>query len=197
MGSLGGVQTMGRRERRKAQTRQALSDAAIGLFLRHGYDSVTIAQIAEEADTAIATVFAYFPDGKESLIFDDGSERRDGIVAAVRDRPEGRPILRALREFLSARGPFAAAPSPQLRRRTELVMNTPALRGYQRRLWNRSQDALAEVIAAESGRDPGDMTVRALARYVLEVPDLAADEPDPRRALDAVFDLLETGWTGP
>lgn len=188
---------MGRRERRKAQTRQALSDAAIGLFLRHGYDSVTIAQIAEEADTAIATVFAYFPDGKESLIFDDGSERRDGIVAAVRDRPEGRPILRALREFLSARGPFAAAPSPQLRRRTELVMNTPALRGYQRRLWNRSQDALAEVIAAESGRDPGDMTVRALARYVLEVPDLAADEPDPRRALDAVFDLLETGWTGP
>ncbi|OUC95875.1 TetR/AcrR family transcriptional regulator [Streptosporangium minutum] len=188
---------MGRRERKKAQTRQALSDTALRLFLEHGYDSVTIAQIAEEADIAVATVFAYFPDGKESLIFDDGVERRDRLVAAVRDRPEGQPVLRALREFLATRGPFRVDPSPQHRRRTELVMDTPALRGYQGRLWTRSQDALAEAIADESGRDPADITVRALARYVLEIPDLAAGEPDPRHALNAVFDLLESGWPAP
>ena len=64
--------TVGRRERKKAQTRQALTDAALRLFLEHGYDAVTVAQIAEAADVSIATVFKHVPDGKEALIFDDG-----------------------------------------------------------------------------------------------------------------------------
>ncbi|GAA3127485.1 hypothetical protein [Nonomuraea salmonea] len=38
------------------------------------------------------------------------------------------------------------------------------------------------------------MTVRALARYVLEIPELAGTEPDPLAALNAIFDLLESGW---
>ncbi|MGH3501380.1 MAG: hypothetical protein ACRDQA_10910 [Nocardioidaceae bacterium] len=37
------------------------------------------------------------------------------------------------------------------------------------------------------------MTARTGARYVLEVPQFVGDEPDPRAALDAVFDLLEHG----
>ncbi|MFI6390295.1 hypothetical protein [Nonomuraea sp. NPDC050540] len=40
------------------------------------------------------------------------------------------------------------------------------------------------------------MAVRALARYVLEIPELAAAEPDPLAAMHAVFDLLEPGWPG-
>ncbi|MCC5575421.1 TetR family transcriptional regulator [Microtetraspora sp. AC03309] len=191
------VETLGRRERKKMQTREALRQAALRLFLEHGYDNVTVAQIAEEADTAVTTVFAYFPDGKESLIFDDGVERAEGLVAAVRNRPPGEAILRALRAYLATRGPFTTDPSPELRRTTELIMNTPALRGYQRKLWTRCHDMLAQAIADASGHDPGDMVVRALARYVLEVPDLAAGEPEPRTAMDAVFDLLETGWNGP
>ncbi|MFC7111010.1 TetR/AcrR family transcriptional regulator [Nonomuraea rubra] len=79
--------TMGRRERKKAQTRQALSEAALRLFSEHGYDGVTVAQIADEADVSIATLFAHVPDGKEALIFDDGAERRVWLVSAVRDRP--------------------------------------------------------------------------------------------------------------
>jgi hypothetical protein len=32
-----------------------------------------------------------------------------------------------------------------------------------------------------------------VARYVLEIPQFVGDEPDPRHALNAVFDLLERG----
>lgn len=60
--------TTGRRERKKAQTRKALADAAVRLFAEHGYDGVTVAQIAEAADVSIATLFAHVPDGKEALI---------------------------------------------------------------------------------------------------------------------------------
>jgi AcrR family transcriptional regulator len=191
------VETVGRRERKKARTRQALSEAAMELFLERGYDNVTVAEIATAADTALATVFKHFPDGKESLIFDDGSERTAALVAAVRDRPPGQSILRSLREFLSLRGPFRRDAPPGFRRKTELIATTPALRQYQVKLWLRGRDALADAIAAESGRAANDITVRALARYVLEIPDLAGNEPDPHAALDAVFDLLEQGWPEP
>jgi AcrR family transcriptional regulator len=189
--------TMGRRERKKAQTRQALAETALRLFCEHGYDGVTVAQIADGADVSIATLFAHVPDGKEALIFDDGAERREGMVAAVRDRPPGRSVLAALREFMSGRGPLATDLSPELIRKRDLIMNTPALGDYQRKLWMTGEGVLAEVIATESGRDPADAAVRALARYVLEIPDLAGTQPDPRQALNAIFDLLETGWSAP
>lgn len=186
--------TMGRRERKKAQTRRALSAAALRLFSEYGYDGVTVAQIADEADVSIATLFAHVPDGKEALIFDDGAERRVWLVTAVRDRPSGQSVLEALRRCMAGRGPFTEDLPPELRRKRDLIVSTPALREYSRKLWIASEGALAEVIAAESGRDPSDMTIRALARYVLEIPELAGTEPDPLAAMNAIFDLLESGW---
>ncbi|NUP02968.1 MAG: TetR family transcriptional regulator [Nonomuraea sp.] len=188
--------TMGRRERKKAQTRRALAEAAVRLFAERGYDGVTVAQIADEADVSIATLFAHVPDGKDALIFDDGDERHVWLAAAVRERPEGQPVLEALRRCLAASGPFADDLPPELRRKRDLIVRTPALREYSRRLWIAGAEPLAEVIAAESGRDPSDLAVRALARYVLEIPELAGAEPDPKAALNAVFDLLESGWPG-
>ncbi|WP_455432757.1 acyl-CoA-like ligand-binding transcription factor [Streptosporangium soli] len=92
------------------------------------------------------------------------------------------------------RGPFTNDLPPELRRKRDLIVSTPALREYSRKLWIASEGALAEAVAAESGRDPSDMTVRALARYVLEIPELAGTEPDPLAALNAIFDLLASGW---
>ena len=74
-------------------------------------------------------------------------------------------------------------------------MNTPALRNYSRKLWIRCEEPLAAAIAAEIGRPPDDLTARAAARYVLEIPQFVGDEADPLDALNAVFDLLEYGLT--
>ncbi|MDQ3767496.1 MAG: TetR/AcrR family transcriptional regulator, partial [Actinomycetota bacterium] len=61
---------VGRRERKKAETRRALSGAAVRLFLERDFDEVTVAEVAEEADTAVTTLFNHFPDGKDALLFD-------------------------------------------------------------------------------------------------------------------------------
>ncbi|MEV4596783.1 TetR family transcriptional regulator [Amycolatopsis sp. NPDC049253] len=186
--------TPGRRERKKARTRQSLDDAALRLFLEHGYDHVTVARIAEEADVSVATLFAHVPDGKEALIFDDGTERREGLVAAVRQREPGESVLAGLRRFFASRGPFAAELPPEYERKRALIVATPALRGYARKLWIASEDALTEAIAEADELPTTDMAARALARYVLEIPDLTGTEPDPLAAMNAVFDLLESGW---
>jgi AcrR family transcriptional regulator len=190
------VQALGRRERKSAQTRRALAEAAERLFLAKGYDKISVKEIADAVDISVPTLFKHVPDGKEAVMFDDGVERRDSLLAAVHDRPEGTSVMAALREFMSGRGPFIDNPTPDVRERTKLMMDTPALRGYSRKLWIRCEAPLAEAIAAEIGAPPGDMTARAAARYVLEIPQFVGDEPNPRAALDAIFGLLEHGLLG-
>jgi AcrR family transcriptional regulator len=183
----------GRRERKNAQTRAALADAALRLFLEKGYDAVSVKEIADAVDISVPTVFNHVPDGKQALMFDDGAERREHLLAAVRGRADGQSVMAALREFIAGRGPFVADATPEFRRRTDLIMTTPALRGYTRKLWISCEEPLAASIATEMGRPPDDLTARAVARYVLEIPEFVGDAADPVDALHAVFDLLEYG----
>lgn len=185
--------TGGRRERKNAATRRALEQAALRLFLERGYDQVTVKDVADAVDISVPTVFKHVPEGKQALIFDDGAERRRSVLAAVHERPQGQPVMAALRIFFAGRGPFVDDPSPEHRRMTELIMATPALREHTRILWIRCEPFLAAAIAAEVDREPDDITARAAARYVLELPQLVGDEPDPGAALNTVFDLLEYG----
>src|SRR6476659_8286192 len=58
---------IGLRERKRAQTRRRLEEAAIGLALRDGLDNVTIEAISERAEVSRRTFFNYF-DSKDDAI---------------------------------------------------------------------------------------------------------------------------------
>ncbi|MEU3645684.1 TetR family transcriptional regulator [Lentzea sp. NPDC034063] len=186
--------TPGRRDRKKAATRQALADAALKLFLERGYDNVTVKEIAEAADTAIATLFAHFPAGKEALILADSGERLESLTAAVRERADGTSVLDALHAFFAARGPFNENLPEEYRIRMDLVLRTPALWAYARTVWVACQAPLAELLAEAAGLDEPDDSLHLLARYVLETPDLASSRPDRLAALGEAFARLKRGW---
>ncbi|HJV26543.1 MAG TPA: helix-turn-helix domain-containing protein [Aromatoleum sp.] len=57
----------GRRERKRLQTIEHLVHTAFGLFAEHGYDKVTMEQIAARADVAKGTLYKHFPV-KEALV---------------------------------------------------------------------------------------------------------------------------------
>jgi len=185
---------VGRRERKKAATRKAIADAAVALFLRHGYHEVSVKQIAEAADVAVATVFAHFPDGKPALIFDEDADQEAALVATVRDRPPGQPILDALAVALLADRDGRGPESAQFRAFRALVEGTPELSAYFRTMWLRHEHALAWAIAAEVGADPDDIAITGLAHFVLEAMLLAREAADPARAITRLFELLQTGW---
>ncbi len=86
--------TTGRRERKKAQTRQALADAAVRLFTERGFDDVGVREVAEAADVSLSTLFKHFPS-KEALVFDLDTDIESALVAAIRDRDPGKPVLHA------------------------------------------------------------------------------------------------------
>jgi hypothetical protein len=61
-------------------------------------------------------------------------------------------------------------------------------------MWLRHANALAQVIAEESGLAADDPACTALAHFALEAPRAALAHADPRQAITRAFDLLEHGW---
>ncbi|MFB4282736.1 substrate-binding domain-containing protein [Nonomuraea sp. MTCD27] len=79
-----------RRERKKAETRRAIADAALRLFALRGFDAVTVNEVAEAADVSAKTVFNYFPV-KEQLFYEHEPLLSGDPAEAVRHPPIGRP----------------------------------------------------------------------------------------------------------
>jgi AcrR family transcriptional regulator len=59
---------VGRRERKKLETRERIRAAASELFTRHGYGAATMRQIADRAHVGLGTLFNYAED-KRDLVF--------------------------------------------------------------------------------------------------------------------------------
>jgi AcrR family transcriptional regulator len=146
-----GVHEPGLRERRKRETRQAISDMATRMFLEHGFEAVTIAQVAAAAGVAKMTVTNYFPR-KEDLVFD----RAEGIISsladAVRRRAPGESILHALRrdytEAVARADVTLGLAGPEF---TVMVGSSPALSLRGLEISDRRERALGDVILADTG----------------------------------------------
>lgn len=182
---------LGRRERKKLQTRQSIADAALELFLARGFDDVGVKEIADRADVSVTTLFKHFPS-KEALLFDEDEEQESALLGAVRERGK-RSIPRALRDHFVGMAE-GHVDHPLFADFQRLVEATPALREYEHRMWLRHQEALARVIAEEVGADADDVRCAALARFALEARDVIFGQADRERAADEVFGLLEHGW---
>ncbi len=183
---------VGRRERKRAATRSAISEAATRLFMARGYDQVSVKDVAEAADVSVTTLFQHFR-GKEAMVFDEDADREAALVAAVRDRQPGQDALDALEAYLGSVRPMQPDPDPTVVAFRRMVKDTPALREHSRRVWLRRQSALALAIAETT--DAGPLVAGALARFALDSFELADSEADSRQALRTCFELLRHGWT--
>jgi AcrR family transcriptional regulator len=190
------TEPMGRRERKKAATRKAISDVATMMFLERGFDNVSIREVADAADVSPTTVFAHFPQ-KEALVFDEDDEQRDRLVSAVRDRPSGGTINRAIHDFYAAelRANVDEHGDDVTRIFMTFLNETPALREYAARMWLRHEDALSHAIAEELGLPEPTAEIRVYSRFILQMQLLVNDTDDQLGTLDAGFAILDGGWS--
>ncbi|MEV5199794.1 TetR family transcriptional regulator [Streptomyces sp. NPDC053720] len=155
----------GLRERKKLRTRLAIRRAAYRLIAEQGYEATTVEQIAAAAEVSPSTVFRYFP-AKEDIVLTDEYDR--ALAAALRGRPAGEPPLESLRHVLAeVLAELLATGEQELRQRTRLMVEVPAVRARMTRTMSGTAGVLADAIAARTGREPGDLAVRVFVAAVL------------------------------
>ncbi|MGD0483880.1 MAG: TetR/AcrR family transcriptional regulator [Gemmatimonadales bacterium] len=96
---------VGRRERKKEETKRRIYVAALELFHEKGFERTTVDEITERADVAKGTFFNYFPH-KESVLsyLSEESLRRVEEQAAQRHREASERITALLMAVASAYG---------------------------------------------------------------------------------------------
>lgn len=146
------TQELGRRERKKRETRRLIVDAALALFAERGYEDVTVGEIAAAADVDPSTFFRHFR-AKEYVLFADLDELQAVLLDEIADRPPEEPIL--LVAFRAVEESFAVIQrSPEKERlRQQLMSSTPALQAQMAEMAMRSVHSLAEALARRLGVD--------------------------------------------
>jgi len=155
---------VGLRARKKELTRQQIFDAARRLFAQRGFDAVTVAEIAREANVSEVTVFNYYPS-KEDLFYGGMQFFEERLLEAVRTRPRGESAIKALRRCLleSADGLQSRERIDAILRAAEIVSASPSLMAREREIVERYTRRLAVLLAEESGADPWDVEPMAAA----------------------------------
>lgn len=153
---------LGRRERKKHETREALVGAAIALFASRGVDATTVEEIAESVDVSTRTFHRYFAT-KEDVLFSDSERRRDAFAAFLSARPSDEDVFATL--AAAAHGladTFLADPAKE-RQRAAIMATSYALRARSLQHTDVLSDIVADHVAERLHVAPDDPLPRLLA----------------------------------
>ena len=146
----------GLRKRKKEQTRKVIAETARAFFRERGFDGVTVAEIADASNVSVKTLFTYFGiQGRSGL---RGRERAAGPAhRPVRDRSPGQSAFDAVAGFLTDLV-LAAGRRPVLEslERFRRSVDSPAVQSRLRLMWERYEEALAALLASETGAPAHD-----------------------------------------
>lgn len=163
---------MGLRERKKQETRDALSLAAIKLIIARGWGHVTVEDIAAEANVSVRTFRNYFA-GKGEAIAARHVDRMRRISDGLRARPPGEPLWDAARAAVLEQmtpGFDIEQPLPHDRAYVHgirLMLTEPALQGEMAKAYAAAETELADAFAARTGTDASRDLFPTLAAAVL------------------------------
>lgn len=185
------VEEVGLREQKKQETRQLLRETAAELFSEHGFEQVTVAEIARVARVSPATVFNYYPT-KEDLVYVAFEEFEEKMLIAVRDRPVRESALEAFSRFILKPGGFFSDVDEKSAHRAmkmaKMIADSPALLVREQQIQARYVDSLAQLLADETGARANDLRPRVAANAMLGVHRFLIAYVRDRLAEDGVVD---------
>lgn len=197
-----GDPTTGRRERKKAETRQRIRRAALALARQRGVARATVDDISEAADVSPRTFFNYFASKEDALVADT-HELADRLHAAIVGRPADEDALQVLRQaMLTENAQRSAAPErAEVRERYQLVRDNPEL--LPRHLHHFAmleiaiESGMRHRLAVTSSEDLRPALLGALGVAVLRLAThrwAERETADWAEVVESAFDLLERGF---
>ena len=185
------TESPGRRERKKAATRQTIADTALRLFRERGYEAVGIRDVAAEADVAVTTLFAHFAS-KEALVFFHDHDFEQQLAQSVISRPPRDPLIGALHDQIELQ--VRHCTTGDARGLWRMIDASPALREYDNAMRLRHAETLAVAIATDLGLEKPSTACQTIARFTLDAFSIARKATDPQTALQETFEMIEAAW---
>jgi AcrR family transcriptional regulator len=155
---------VGLREQKKRDTRQHISDVATEMFLKQGFDSVRVSDVAEACGVSEKTVFNYFPT-KESLALDQiepMTERLRAVLGPGATKPPVEATVDLARETIEnliGNGLGDGDIKQMIQPFIAMIESTPALAAARDGATKLLTDVAAESLAERYGRDASDADI--------------------------------------
>jgi AcrR family transcriptional regulator len=190
----------GLRERKKADTRRALSDAALDLAFERGLENVTREDIANQVGVSLRTFNNYFNGKFEALGYRQAERMRRG-VALLRQRPAEEPlwtsishvVLETLQaDFGDVRDDENWVPSRQELAEVRKLLMNPQVRNA---VPNQLIDEWIAAVAERTGTNPDrDLYPRLVVAVVRAIGDAAAEAYVRAEPPVAITELIRAGF---
>jgi AcrR family transcriptional regulator len=158
--------------RKQQVVRDALSAAAEELFLAHGFEAVTVEEIAQTAGVSRRTFFRYY-ESKEDVIVERSDRLGELLLAELADRPLNEPPLLAIRNALVPAVESGLKERDLVRYVIRLLRETSGLRRAMMEHRNRLEERIAALMARRLGVDSSDNTPMLLAFLTRALQDTA------------------------
>jgi AcrR family transcriptional regulator len=191
----------GRRERKKRETRAALTAAALRLALEKGPDNVTVEEISEAADVSVRTFFNYFSH-KEHAILGRDPDDLELALRRIREAPVGESPLTTMRSIVSRVLDDLAKIEDQetaLAQRIRLITESPNLLAQFVVLGSEDERELAVALGERMGEPAGSprpaliVGATTMAVRVAVEQRKAGSDRSIRSLVDEGLNLLATG----
>ncbi|GGL14786.1 TetR/AcrR family transcriptional regulator [Nocardia jinanensis] len=155
------VESLGRREQKRFVLRRTVRDTAWRLVAEHGYDTVTVDQIATGAGISVATFYRHFTSKEGVLTRRWLSPERLAQLEPELDRDHG--LARVVASLFEAYVGAVAGYQVDLMTRLKVIHLDPGLQLAMAR--GRSEDAqtLAALFAEVTGQPPESLAMRLAA----------------------------------
>jgi AcrR family transcriptional regulator len=156
---------VGLREDKKAKAKQIISNVATALFLKKGFDAVSVADVAAAANVSKMTVFNYFPR-KEDLLLDRSEEARTLVRSAILERGKDQSAIDGFfgyaQRLVTEAHPFAKW-TPATEHFFGTIRESPSLIARGRELRELMEAELAAVLVEAAATHADDATAQILA----------------------------------
>lgn len=176
----------------------AVSLAALRLFDEHGFDAVSMDDVAEAAGIGRRSLFRLFPS-KAALVWGGLDEFATRFTEALRDRPADEPSPAALRAAYRIGASFPDDVSETTRLRLRVIRTTPELDRGREPARTSLIDVVRNFIAERDGLTVDDLTVMVRAHAIAAGAGAALTwwalhgDGRPEDAMDRALDGLGRG----
>lgn len=177
----------GLRERKRRETLQRITAAGMRLFIKQGYDSTTLDEIAEAAGISRRTFFYYFKS-KDEILLSMQRNNSEALSAAVRKAPRGKKPLDTIRDAVLQ--VCETIPSKEMIAIHRLMRSSEAVQARKHATYVENENAIVDALRERFPDPKSETALRLVAMMSVGAMRMAVETLDRENGKRPLPDIV-------